>query len=168
MSLGGWLVVIFVGLPLLAAVVWAVVRDSLVRVPVGTLGLLVVGGKSTDRSLLPGIHWVPALRKRQSVTYPAVELSYRAGADGPTSAVEACGPALDVVLGDRAEAQVSYTVRFRLDPDRLRLVHDRFGTTGYWSAVRTTAAPRSRLPWLSRTSPSTPCTPVSVPRSRRG
>lgn len=40
------------------------------------------------------------------------------------------------MLGDRAEAKVGYTVRFRLVRDQLRLVHDRFGTTGYWSAVR--------------------------------
>ena len=52
------------------------------------------------------------------------------------SLTEAGGPALKVMLGDRAEAKVGYTVRFRLVRDQLRLVHDRFGTTGYWSAVR--------------------------------
>lgn len=52
------------------------------------------------------------------------------------SPTEAVGPALKVMLGDRAEAKVGYTVRFRLVRDQLRLVHDRFGTTGYWSAVR--------------------------------
>lgn len=40
------------------------------------------------------------------------------------------------MLGDRAEAKVRYTVRFRLVRDQLRLVHDRFGTTGNWSALR--------------------------------
>ncbi len=40
------------------------------------------------------------------------------------------------MLGDRAEAKVGYTVRFRLVRDQLRLVHDRFGTTGNWSALR--------------------------------
>lgn len=137
MSLAGWLVLLFVVVPLLTTLIWALVRQSIIRVPMGSLGLLVVAGKSTDRTLLPGIHWVPALRKRQCVSYPAVELSYRATADpavgGP---VEAGGPALTVVLGDRAEAVVGYTVRFRLDPDQLRIVHDRFGIGGYWSAVR--------------------------------
>ena len=56
-----------------------------------------------------------------------------------TSPTEAGGPALKVILGDRAEARVGYTVRFRLVRDRLRLVHDRFGTMGYWSAVRDNA-----------------------------
>lgn len=137
MSFGTWLVLVVVGVPLLATLVWALVRESVVRVPAGSLGLLVVKGKSTDRSLTPGVHWVPALRKRQCVSYPSVELSYRADPDGgvPTS-VEAFGPPLPVVLGDRAEAVVGYTLRFRLDPELLRTVHDRFGTAGYWSAAR--------------------------------
>jgi hypothetical protein len=137
MSLGAWLVVLFIVVPLLALLIWALLRQSIVRVPMGSLGLMVVHGKSTNRSLLPGVHWVPALRRRDCVSYPAVELSYRASTDPVvTSAVEAGGPALRVVLGDRAEALVDYTVRFQLVPEKLKLVHDRFGTTGYWSAVR--------------------------------
>jgi hypothetical protein len=137
MSIGAWLVLVFIVLPLLSALVWALVRESIVRVPMGSLGLLVVQGKSTNRSLVPGVHWVPALRKRQCVSYPSVELSYRASADpAVASSVEASGPALRVVLGDRAEAVVSYTVRFQLVPEQLRVVHDRFGTSGFWSAVR--------------------------------
>lgn len=136
MSLGGWLVLLLV-VSLLGALGWAVARDSIVRVPIGTLGLLLVRGTSTDKALPPGVHWVPALRRRQSVSYPAVELSYRASGDPVvTSPVEAGGPPLRVVLGDRTEAVVSYTVRFVLTPDQLRVVHDRFGTMGYWSAVR--------------------------------
>ncbi|MFZ0530944.1 MAG: SPFH domain-containing protein [Propionicimonas sp.] len=137
MSVGVWLIVLFVGLPLLVAFLWALFRGSIVQVPVGTLGLLVVKGKPTDKSLVPGLHWVPTLRKRQSVSYPAVELSYRAGAEpAAASSVEASGPALKVILGDRVEAVVGYTVRFRLMPEELRIVHERFGTSGYWSAVR--------------------------------
>jgi hypothetical protein len=37
------------------------------------LGLLVVRGRSTDTSLLPGLHWVTALRQRQVVCYAVVE-----------------------------------------------------------------------------------------------
>lgn len=140
MSLGAWVLVVVIGVPLLAALIWLVVRESVVRVPAGSLGILVVRGKSTDRSLLPGIHWVPALRKRQCITYPAVELSYRAGGEGGRpSPVEMSGPMLHAVLGDRAEARIGYTLRFRLDPEHLRIVHDRFGTSGYWSAVRDTS-----------------------------
>ena len=46
----------------LVAAVWLVIRNSLVRVPMGQLGLLVVRGRSTDTSLLPGLHWDTALR----------------------------------------------------------------------------------------------------------
>lgn len=137
MTLGGWLVTLLIVVPLLTALVWALVRASIVRVPMGSLGILVVNGKSTNRSFMPGIHWVAAFRKRQCVSYPAVELSYRATADpAAAGAVEAAGPPLRVILGDRAEAVVSYTVRFRLVPEDLLTVHDRFGPGGYWSAVR--------------------------------
>jgi predicted PurR-regulated permease PerM len=37
---------------------------------------------------------------------------------------------LAVTLGDRAAATVSFTVRFVLDPTRLRVVHERFGPDG--------------------------------------
>jgi len=141
MSFGAWLVLVFVVVPLLSAAGWALVRASIVRVPMGSLGLLVAHGRATDEALPPGIHWVPALRRRQCVSYPAVELSYRASADPAVAGVvEGGGPPLKVVLGDRAEAVVSYTVRFRLETDQLRLVHERFGTSGYWSAVRDDSA----------------------------
>ena len=65
----------------LVAAVWLVIRNSLVRVQMGQLGLLVVRGRSTDTSLLPGLHWVTAVRQRQVVCYPVVELSYRASSD---------------------------------------------------------------------------------------
>lgn len=137
MSFGLQVVLLLIGLPLLVALVWAVVRASVVYIPVGSLGLLVVRGRATDRALEPGPHWVPALRKRQAVEYPSVELSYRAGSEAvPAASVEASGPAASVVLGDRAEARVSYTVRFRLTRERLRVVHERLGAHGLWSAVR--------------------------------
>lgn len=100
MTLGGWLVTLLIVVPLLTVLVWALVRASIVRVPMGSLGILVVNGKSTNRSFVPGIHWVAAFRKRQCVSYPAVELSYRATAD-PAAAgtVEAAGPPLRVILG---------------------------------------------------------------------
>lgn len=140
MTFGGWMVLIVIAVPLLGVFIWLVLRGSLVRVSVGQLGLLVVNGKPTDKSLVPGLHWVPALRRRQLVPYPAVELSYRAGDTTAGSQVEASGPPLPVVLGDRAEVSVGYTLRFRLNQEHLRTVHERFGTTGYWSAARDASA----------------------------
>ncbi len=139
----------------LVAAVWLVIRNSLVRVPMGQLGLLVVRGRSTDTSLLPGLHWVTALRQRQVVCYPVVELSYRASSDPVVnSPTEAGGPALKVMLGDRAEAKVGYTVRFRLVRDQLRLCTIDSARRAIGRPCVTTWGLRWRLPWLNRTSPS--------------
>lgn len=145
MSLGTKVVLFIIVMPILAVFVWSILRQSRTTIPAGELGLLVVKGKPTDRVLLPGAHWVPSLRKRQAIGYPAVEMSYRAtdasrSSASPSSAHEAYGPALAVTLGDRSEAVLAYTVRFRLDPERLRLVHERFGPDGLWAVVRDESA----------------------------
>jgi regulator of protease activity HflC (stomatin/prohibitin superfamily) len=116
--------------------------DSVVRIPTGELGLLLVNGKPTGRALAPGRHLVPAFRRRLVEVYPSRELAYRAGdaAEGPLDDLERSGPIVDVLLGDRTAARVSYTVRFRLDPSDLRTVHERFGRDGIWSAVRDVSA----------------------------
>lgn len=137
MSFAAKLVLFLTLTPALVALGWAVFRQSTVLIPPGRIGLLVIRGRPTDKVLLPGPHWVPALRKRSSVEYPSVEMSYRAIAGaGAATSTEAYGPPLRVTLGDRAEATVSYTVRFHLDPERLRTVHERFGSEGIWPVVR--------------------------------
>ena len=72
--------------------------------------------------------------------YPSNELSYRAGdteiAETTESSLEHGGPRLQATLGDRATLELGYTVRFRLVPDQLRSVHDRFSSEGLWAAVR--------------------------------
>ncbi|HEX6888415.1 MAG TPA: SPFH domain-containing protein [Candidatus Nanopelagicales bacterium] len=141
MSFGTKVVLFIIVVPILATFVWSILRQSRTTIPAGELGLLLIRGKPTDKVLQPGPHWVPALRKRQAVGYPAVEMSYRAsdGANAGTSSTsphEALGPALAVTLGDRSQAVLAYTVRFRLDPERLRTVHERFGPDGLWAVVR--------------------------------
>ncbi|MDQ7992272.1 MAG: SPFH domain-containing protein [Propionicimonas sp.] len=141
MSTGTQIVLLIILVPLLAVLIWSVARQSIVRTPVGSLSLLVIKGKATNRVLAPGVHWVPALRKRQSVDYPSNELSLRVGTDDPVaSPVEAGAPSVPVVLGDRTTAAVGYTLRFRLDPEQLRTVHERFGRDGIWSAARDESA----------------------------
>jgi hypothetical protein len=134
----GWIVFLAVAIPLIALVVWVVFDDSFVQIAPGQLGLLLVRGRATDRALEPGPHWVPALRRRMVQVYPSLELSFRAGISPATAAadLERAGPAPQVLLGDRATAIVSYTVRFRLDPAMLREVHNRFGPEGIWTAVQ--------------------------------
>lgn len=137
MSTGAKVVLLIIVVPLLVTFLWSMFRQSVVVIPPGRLGLLLIRGMPTEKVLLPGPHWVPALRKRQAIQYPALEMSYRAtDLPGTGTSSEGYGPPLRVSLGDRADAVVSYTVRFRLDPARLREVHDRFGPEGIWAVVR--------------------------------
>ena len=137
MSLAARILLFIIITPILVGFVWALFRQSSVSIPQNQVGALIRGGRSTDRVLLPGVHWVPALRRRAAVAYPSVELSYRAGdAQATATASEAAGPPLMAFLGDRTEAEVGYTVRFRLDLTRLAAVHDRLGPDGLWAAVR--------------------------------
>lgn len=143
-------------LPALGILIFVIVTASLVRVPSGSLGLVTAKGRATDTVLLPGPHFVPALRRRLVQEYPSVELAYRAGGEpdtedsllGERPAVDRAGPRrrspklertgapLQVSLGDRSTVSVSLTVRFRLMPERLRRVHERFGPQGIFGIVR--------------------------------
>jgi regulator of protease activity HflC (stomatin/prohibitin superfamily) len=114
--------------------------EAFVRVEPGQLGLVLVRGRATDKSLPPGPHFVPLMRRMQIVKYPSLEMAYRAGdpfdAGEHERSLQQAGPSLRVVLGDRATVDVGYTVRFRLMPASLKSVHERFGKDGIWSAVR--------------------------------
>lgn len=140
----GWIVFLALAVPLLAIFVWQILSGSVVHVPAGRLGLLLIKGRATDKALGPGPHWVPTLRRRMIAEYPSVELSYRAAVDpaavAEPSELERSGPAPRVTLGDRTELRLGYTVRFRLDEAQLRTVHDRFGPDGIWAAVRDLSA----------------------------
>ncbi len=139
MTTAGWIIVVILVIPVLAVLAWMVISSSLVRVPSGCLGLLMVRGRATDTALTPGPHFVPALRRKMLEVYPSVQLSFRAGA--PTSGaadteLDRTGPGLPVTLGDRTTAVVGYTVRFRLVPARLREVHENLGPHGVFGFVR--------------------------------
>ncbi len=156
MSTIGWIILIIVLLPALGILIFVLITASLVRVPSGSLGLVMARGRATDTVLLPGPHFVPALRRRMVEEYPSVEMAYRAGGEpdteetllgeraaggrtGPgrrSTTLERNGPPLQVSLGDRSTATVSLTVRFRLMPGELRRVHERFGPHGIFGIVR--------------------------------
>jgi regulator of protease activity HflC (stomatin/prohibitin superfamily) len=132
-----WVIFLVVALPLLGFLLWTLFDESFVRIEPGKLGLVLVKGRATDTALLPGPHWVPAFRRRMVAEYPSLELAYRAGeADPGEGGLAKGGPALHVVLADRTEAKLSFTVRFRLEPASLRTVHERFGPEGVFAAVR--------------------------------
>jgi SPFH domain / Band 7 family len=143
-SSSAWVVLLVIGVPLIGFLLYLLFDESFVRIEPGTLGLLLVKGRATDKTLLPGPHWVPSLRRMSVMEYPSLELSYRTldGTRSDTDAtsgpivIENGGPPLPVTFGDRGAATVAYTVRFRLDPAQLRSIHERFGPNGLWSIVR--------------------------------
>lgn len=138
MSVIGWIIILVFVLPIIGLLVWLLLAASFVRVPSGSLGLVMVKGKATDTTLPPGPHFVPALRRHMIEEYPSVELAYRAGGadDQGKPELNEFGPPLRVTLGDRTTAELTLTVRFRLIPEQLRLVHERFGPKGIFGIVR--------------------------------
>jgi hypothetical protein len=138
MSTAATVILVVLLVPMLAIVGWMVVSASVIKVPAGALGLVLKNGKATDHSLTPGRHWVPLLRKTMVVEYPSVEMAYRAGEDASSAAsqLDRTGPSLRGALGDRALADVAYTVRYAIIPERLRTVHERFGPEGVHGLVR--------------------------------
>jgi len=155
MSTLAWIIFLILILPAIGLLVWVILAASLIRVPSGSLGLVMSRGKATDRSLLPGGHFVFAFRRVIIEEYPSVELAYRAdglGDDenvgfsrhlgdrrvsrGAFDRLEVSGPPLRATLGDRTEATVVVTVRFRLLAENLREVHEHYGPNGVFSVVR--------------------------------
>ena len=149
MNTVGWIILAVLLVPMIGILIWWIVLVSVVRIPSGSLGLLMVKGKATDKALLPGSHFIPAVRRRMVEEYPSVELAYRAGDQDATADAEPSGlgsrrsqqldqsgPPLTVTLGDRATAVLSFTVRFALVTERLRTVHERFGPHGVFGIVR--------------------------------
>lgn len=140
--MGSWIVFVIVALPIVVGILWMLFDSSIVRIQPGELGLILVRGEATNRALTPGIHWVPALRRRFVEIYPSLEMSYRAGAPDAdeVGSLDRSGLAIAAVLGDRTRCSVSYTVRLRLAPGELKVVHDRYGNDGIWPAIRDLSA----------------------------
>ena len=138
MSTIGWIILLVLLIPIIGLLVWLFLAASFVRVPSGSLGLVMIKGQATDKALPPGGHFVPALRRYMIEEYPSVELAYRAGGPDDTGKpdLNESGPPLQITLGDRTTAVLCLTVRFRLIPEQLRLVHERFGPRGFFGIVR--------------------------------
>lgn len=127
------------GVVAIAIAVWVVLIQTSIRVDPGTLALLLKRGKATNRALTPGRHFIQPWRKAMVEVYPSRELALVAG--GPVAgdqSVEFADDPLRLHLGDRTAAQVSYTVRCRLDVSELTMVHNQFGPEGIWPALRDT------------------------------
>lgn len=139
----GWIILLVLLVPALGILAWVVLGDAFVRVPPGRMGLVLVRGRPTARTLLPGVHFIPTIRRVAVEQYPAVEMSYRAGG-GPDPSdqqdLDGYGTAVEVFLGDRTRVELGYTLRCRLRPDGLRVVHERFGAGGVMALLRDRSA----------------------------
>lgn len=131
-----WLVILVTSAGALF-VLWLVLLETSIRVPPGTLALLLRRGRATGRALGPGRHFVTPWSKFTMQLYPSRELALVSGGGEPVDPrVEHVDGPLTVRLTDRAMAEVSYTVRCQLDAGSLKSVHDRFGPEGIWPALR--------------------------------
>ena len=79
-------VLLVIGLPLLAFAVWQLLQEALVRIDSGSVGLLIVRGKATDKILTPGAHFVWPFRHQMIQGYPLRELTYLTADDGGVEA----------------------------------------------------------------------------------
>jgi hypothetical protein len=142
MSTAAIVILLVLLVPIIGVVVWIVLAAGFMKMPAGSLGLVLKSGKATDKALPPGRHWMPLVRRVMVVEYPSVEMAYRAGEDASTatSELDRSGPSLSCALGDRAVVDVSYTVRYAIVPERLRTVHERFGPQGIPGLVRDESA----------------------------
>ena len=60
----GWIIVLILVLPMIGFLIWWIIIASVVRIPSGSLGLLLVKGRATDAALLPGSHFSLSLVRR--------------------------------------------------------------------------------------------------------
>ena len=130
MSVVGVIILLAVAVPLIAFVVWQFLTEARVQIEAGNIGLLIARGKVKERALLPGVHYVWPFRRQMIQEYTLREGSYVAG-DEPSDAA-----AVVAHLGDRTKVLVSYTVRYKVDPEGLHTVHERIGPDGIVALVR--------------------------------
>ncbi len=129
--------VLFV-VPALGFALYLWLHDALVRIDAGEVGLVEVRGRPTDRVLLPGTHFVVPFGRMTIHPYPTRELVFRTTRDARSDDDDdpTTDPPIGVVLGDRSHASVCFTVRFRLDVERLSSIHIRIGPNGIFDLVR--------------------------------
>jgi len=129
-SLVGVIILLAVGIPLIAFLVWQFLTEARVQIEAGNIGLLIARGRVKDRALMPGVHYVWPFRRQMIQEYTLRETSYVAG-DEPAD-----DSAVAAHLGDKTKVDVSYTVRYKIDPEGLRTVHERVGPDGIGPLIR--------------------------------
>ena len=136
MNAATWILILVLA-PTLVFIIWLVLLETSVKIDPGTIGLALLRGKSTGRTLTPGRHFIRPWRKVMIQTYPSRELALVAGG------VQQANPDVDyldepvsVFLSDHALAEVSYTVRCQLIRSKVHDIHESYGPEGIWSVLR--------------------------------
>ena len=78
MNAATWILILVLA-PTLVFIIWLVLLETSVKIDPGTIGLALLRGKSTGRTLTPGRHFIRPWRKVMIQTYPSRELALVAG-----------------------------------------------------------------------------------------
>jgi regulator of protease activity HflC (stomatin/prohibitin superfamily) len=131
-----WILLLILA-PTILFVIWLVLLETSVKIEPGTIGLALLRGKSTGRTLTPGRHFVRPWQKVMIQTYPSRELALVAGGIQQANPdVDYLDTAVSVFLSDQAVAEVSYTVRCQLIHAKVHDIHETYGPEGIWSVLR--------------------------------
>ena len=136
MNAATWILILILA-PTLVFIIWLVLLETSVKIDPGTIGLALLRGKSTGRTLTPGRHFVRPWQKVMIQSYPSRELALVAGGVQQANPdVDYLDEAVSVFLGDRASAEISYTVRCQLIHAKVHDIHESYGPEGIWSVLR--------------------------------
>lgn len=136
MNAATWILILILA-PTVLFIIWLVLLETSVKIDPGTIGLALLRGKSTGRTMTPGRHFVRPWQKVMIQTYPSRELALVAGgAQQANPDVDYLDEAVSVFLSDQAMAEVSYTVRCQLILAKVHDVHESYGPEGIWSVLR--------------------------------
>ncbi|MFM2078997.1 MAG: hypothetical protein RJA49_2887 [Actinomycetota bacterium] len=128
-------ILIVILVPLVIFAVWQFLQLALVHIESGTIGLLIVRGKATSRTLTPGTHFVLPFRQTMIQVYPLRDLTYLTSAH-PVEDTDYADQPFRASMGDRTTVDAYYTIRFRIRSEGLTSIHERFGPDGIKPFVR--------------------------------
>ncbi len=97
MNAATWILVLILA-PTILFIIWLVLLETSVKIDPGTIGLALLRGKSTGRTLTPGRHFVRPWQKLMIQKYPSRELALVAGG------VQQANPDVDYLDDTRAVA----------------------------------------------------------------
>ncbi len=93
----------------------------------GSVGIVTQFGGLTDRKLDPGLHFVVPLVDNV-VTYRTQKITYETSEHSDTSMANYTDQPVDTTTKDGQQVMVRYTIRFAIDPEKVRWIAENIGT----------------------------------------